>query len=298
MREAMPHAKSALPRAPGLRLKQTRTSPHHQRSGNHRARRRLPRPSRLRPRRGPVSSIALPGAEVALDYIVFDQPHQHNLGISGRVDVIDTATRNVHRIDGFPTREVQRDETRRAGPEQRRWATASSTSGIARMQLVCAVNETTFERGKCTLTSVHTDRSRCGSLPRATPRAQSRLARADRAHRSTGRSRGLRDGRPEQRTSTRTSKTRRRDQLLRNGRRRRRRCGRRPGTRSGRRRPSQPDGDAGMLFVACTSKVESLSLNDNGRRPRLGRRRRRMSTTSTTRAPRTCLSSARARPAS
>ena len=59
-----------------------------------------------------VRSIPLPGAPstgVAMDFIAYDQAHARvwvPAGNTGSVDVIDTASGKVTRIEGFPTAEV------------------------------------------------------------------------------------------------------------------------------------------------------------------------------------------------
>jgi len=66
-----------------------------------------------------VTAIALPGAGpggVSLDYLAFDPATGLvwlPAGPTGSVDVIDTATRRLTRIEGFPTREVERNGNKR-----------------------------------------------------------------------------------------------------------------------------------------------------------------------------------------
>jgi DNA-binding beta-propeller fold protein YncE len=69
-------------------------------------------------------SIALPGAPpaggVVMDFIAYDRAHGRvwvPAGNTGSVDVIDVATDKVTRIEGFATKEVERDGRKRTlGP--------------------------------------------------------------------------------------------------------------------------------------------------------------------------------------
>ena len=227
-----------------------------------------------------TSSIALPGAngeEVALDYIVFD-PHTNTIwvpaGGTGSVDVIDTATRNVHRIDGFPTREVQRDgKTRKLGPSSAAVGDGFVYIGNRADQSVCAVNETTFERGKCTTLNESPDAISYAPTTKqvwvTTPRDNSirvldadslaQTARIELPGAPEGFAMDAQSGRfytnLEDKNKTLVIDVASRAVVTTWD----PKCGE-DGPRSLR-----VDGDAGMLFVACTSKVESLSLNDNGR---------------------------------
>ena len=70
-----------------------------------------------------VTAIALPGAGpdgISLDYLAFDPATGLvwlPAGPTGSVDVVDTATRRLTQIAGFPTREFERDGRKRvAGP--------------------------------------------------------------------------------------------------------------------------------------------------------------------------------------
>src|SRR5690349_18230685 len=70
-----------------------------------------------------VHSIALPGAAatgVYMDYIACDRPHHRvwvPAGNTASVDVIDTATEKLTRVEGFATKEMERNGNKRTvGP--------------------------------------------------------------------------------------------------------------------------------------------------------------------------------------
>ncbi len=75
-----------------------------------------------------VTPIPLPGAGsdgIALDYVTFD-PHTNTVWApigNGSVDVVDTETRKVRKIDGFPAKRVEAMATR---PDRRRCRGARS----------------------------------------------------------------------------------------------------------------------------------------------------------------------------
>ncbi len=227
-----------------------------------------------------ISTIALPGAGsdgVALDYLMFDS-HTSTVWVpaanTGSVDVVDTATRHVHQIDGFPTKEVKRDDgrTRRLGPSSAAFGDNVVYVGNRADQSICAVSETTFERGKCTTLNEAPD-SITYSAPTkqvwvTTPRDNSirildastlaQTARIELPGAPEGFAIDAQSGRYytnlEDRDETlvidvnshavvATWKPH---------------CGE-TGPRSLR-----VDGDAGLLFVACTSKVEALSIHNDG----------------------------------
>jgi hypothetical protein len=108
------------------------------------------------PRSNRISSIALPGGDgsaVSMDYLLYDD-HTKTVwvpaGNTGSVDVVDTATKQVHRIDGFPTKEFERNgQKRTAGPSSAAQGDGVVYIGNRGDQSVCAVSETTLERGTC-----------------------------------------------------------------------------------------------------------------------------------------------------
>ncbi|HEY4184566.1 MAG TPA: hypothetical protein VGP07_05820 [Polyangia bacterium] len=103
-----------------------------------------------------VSKIALPGAPptgVGMDYLAYDGAHHRvwvPAGNTGSVDVIDTASGGVTRIEGFATAQMERRGTKRTvGP-------SSATVGVGVVYVgnradgtVCAVDATTLRRGAC-----------------------------------------------------------------------------------------------------------------------------------------------------
>jgi DNA-binding beta-propeller fold protein YncE len=103
-----------------------------------------------------ISTIALPGGDgsaVSMDYLLYDD-HTKTVwvpaGNTGSVDVVDTATKQVHRIDGFPTKEFERNGQKRiAGPSSAAEGDGVVYIGDRADQSVCAVSEQTLQRGTC-----------------------------------------------------------------------------------------------------------------------------------------------------
>ena len=104
-----------------------------------------------------IAAIALPGGGadgVAMDYLLFD-PRTKTVwvpaGNTGSVDVIDVATGNVSRIDGFPTKEMERNGKKRVvGPS----SATLGPPGIVYVgnrgdSTVCAVDESKLAKGTC-----------------------------------------------------------------------------------------------------------------------------------------------------
>ena len=103
-----------------------------------------------------VRSIALPGAPeggVFMDYLACDRAHHQvwvPAGNTGSVDVIDTTNDKITRIKGFPTREIERNGTKRmVGP-------SSATVGVNMVYIgnradssVCGVIADTLKIGPC-----------------------------------------------------------------------------------------------------------------------------------------------------
>src|SRR5262249_40486966 len=104
-----------------------------------------------------TASLSLPGNGpdgVAMDYILFD-PRTRAVwapaGNTAAVDVVDTATRKIAQVTGFPTRELERNGRKRTvGPS------AATLGGPGTVYVgnrgdssVCAVDETKLVRGTC-----------------------------------------------------------------------------------------------------------------------------------------------------
>jgi hypothetical protein len=103
-----------------------------------------------------LSELALPGAPaggVSLDYLAVDRV-RHRVwvpaGGTGNVDVIDTATQQLHAIEKFPTGEVER------GGRKRTVGTSSATVGDGFVYVgnradasVCAIDATSLARAGC-----------------------------------------------------------------------------------------------------------------------------------------------------
>jgi DNA-binding beta-propeller fold protein YncE len=103
-----------------------------------------------------LSPIALPGASpdgVLLDYLAVDRPHHRvwvPAGGTGRVDVIDTKTQELHPIEKFPTAEVERQGRKRTvGPSSATVGNGFVYVGNRADSSVCAVDATTLERAGC-----------------------------------------------------------------------------------------------------------------------------------------------------
>ena len=103
-----------------------------------------------------VKGIALPGAPadgVFMDFLVYDRA-RHRVwvpaGNTGSVDVIDAATAKVTRIEGFPTKEVERNGNKRTvGP-----SSASIGDGVVYVGdradfSICAVDAESMKKGAC-----------------------------------------------------------------------------------------------------------------------------------------------------
>ena len=104
-----------------------------------------------------VHPLALPGAPatggVFMDYIAYDRAH-HRLwvpaGNTGSVDVVDTATEKVTRVEGFPTAEFERGGTKRTvGPSSATVAEGVVYVGNRGDSGVCAVDAASLQKGAC-----------------------------------------------------------------------------------------------------------------------------------------------------
>jgi len=88
-----------------------------------------------------------------MDYLLYD-PRTRSVwvpaGNTGSVDVVDTATRRVTRIDGFPTRENERNGAKRVvGPSAAALGDAVVYVGNRGDSSVCAVADATLTKGVC-----------------------------------------------------------------------------------------------------------------------------------------------------
>jgi DNA-binding beta-propeller fold protein YncE len=103
-----------------------------------------------------VTPISLPGAPadgVALDYIAIDRAHNRVWvpgGGTGRVDVIDTKTQEVHTIEKFPTAEVERQGKKRTiGPSSASVGDGFVYVGNRADSNVCAVDAKALTLAGC-----------------------------------------------------------------------------------------------------------------------------------------------------
>jgi DNA-binding beta-propeller fold protein YncE len=114
-------------------------------------------PPAQEPGRKPPRSISLPGAPagggVSMDFIAYDRAHGRvwvPAGNTGSVDVIDVATDKVTRIEGFPTREFERDGRKRtAGPSSVAVGDGVVFVGSRGDDTICALDAVSLEKGPC-----------------------------------------------------------------------------------------------------------------------------------------------------
>ena len=103
-----------------------------------------------------VAVLALPGAPpdgVALDYLAIDRA-RHRVwvpaGGTGSTDVIDTITRELRRVETFPTAEMERRGRKRlVGPSSATVGDGVVYVGNRADSTVCAVDAATLDRGGC-----------------------------------------------------------------------------------------------------------------------------------------------------
>ena len=103
-----------------------------------------------------VRSLVLPGggpAGVSMDYLACDRPAGRvwvPAGNTGSVDVIETATDKITRIEGFPTAEVERDGKKRVvGPSSVTLGEGFAYVGNRADSQVCAIDARTLRKGAC-----------------------------------------------------------------------------------------------------------------------------------------------------
>ncbi len=103
-----------------------------------------------------VMALALPGAPpggVMLDYLAVDRA-RHRVwvpaGGTGSIDVIDTGTLEIHRVERYPTTEVERrGKKRMVGPSSATVGDGVVYVGNRADSTVCAVDAVTLARGGC-----------------------------------------------------------------------------------------------------------------------------------------------------
>jgi DNA-binding beta-propeller fold protein YncE len=104
-----------------------------------------------------VRPLALPGAPptgaVFMDYIAYDRT-QHRVwvpaGNTGSVDVIETKSEKITRLDGFPTAEFERAGTRRTvGPSSATVGEGVVYVGNRGDSSVCTVDASALKKGAC-----------------------------------------------------------------------------------------------------------------------------------------------------
>jgi DNA-binding beta-propeller fold protein YncE len=101
-------------------------------------------------------SISLPGAPeggVFLDYLAYDAGH-HNVwvpaGGTGRVDVIDATTGKLTPIEGFPTKEMERNgQKRTVGPTSATVGDGVVYVGNRGDSTICAIDAATLAKKDC-----------------------------------------------------------------------------------------------------------------------------------------------------
>ena len=100
--------------------------------------------------------VGLPGAPpdgVSLDYLAIDRARRRvwvPAGGTGSTDLIDTTTRELRRLENFPTAEVERRGRKRlVGPSSATVGDGVVYVGNRADSTVCAVDAATLERGGC-----------------------------------------------------------------------------------------------------------------------------------------------------
>jgi YVTN family beta-propeller protein len=114
-------------------------------------------PSSPAPSKRPAPrQIALPGAAatgVVMDFIAYDPAHRRlwvPAGDTGSVDVIDIATDKVSRLQGFATKEVERNGRKRTmGPSSVAIGNGVVYVGNRGDDTICAIDAVTLEKGAC-----------------------------------------------------------------------------------------------------------------------------------------------------
>ena len=105
----------------------------------------------------PLQAIALPGAPpeggVFMDYLAYDRAHHRvwvPAGNTGSVDVVDVGSGAVTRIDGFPTKEMERAGRKRiVGPSSATVGNGYVYVGNRGDSSVCAVDAVSLKKAGC-----------------------------------------------------------------------------------------------------------------------------------------------------
>jgi DNA-binding beta-propeller fold protein YncE len=116
---------------------------------------RTPAPARI-PGSSRQASIALPGVSggpVMMDYLAYDRSHRRvwvPAGGTGAVFVIEAQSHHVSRLDGFATREIERDGRKRTvGPSSATVGDGVVYVGNRGDSSVCAFDAASLERRSC-----------------------------------------------------------------------------------------------------------------------------------------------------
>jgi DNA-binding beta-propeller fold protein YncE len=113
-------------------------------------------PAAALPRSYSVSTIALPGGNadgVFMDYLLYD-PRTHAVwvpaGNTGSVDVVDTTTSKLRRVEGFPTQEMERRGKKRVvGPSSATLGDGVVYVGSRGDFTVCAIDDVALTKRAC-----------------------------------------------------------------------------------------------------------------------------------------------------
>jgi DNA-binding beta-propeller fold protein YncE len=113
-------------------------------------------PDRSRANGYTISTIALKGAPadgILMDFLLYD-PRTKAVwipaGNTGSVDVLDTTTGKLARIEGFPTKEIERHGTKRTvGPSSVTLGGDGVYVGNRGDSTICAIDETKLVKGAC-----------------------------------------------------------------------------------------------------------------------------------------------------
>jgi hypothetical protein len=103
-----------------------------------------------------ATTLALPGAPpggVFLDYLGYDTANHRvwvPAGGTGKVDIIDTTTRVMTSIDGFPTKEMERNgQKRMVGPSSVTFGDGVAYVGNRGDSSICAFDRASLAKQGC-----------------------------------------------------------------------------------------------------------------------------------------------------
>ena len=103
-----------------------------------------------------MTSLAIPGGSpdgIFLDYLGFDPATGYvwvPAGPTGSVDVVDSATKKLTRIDGFPTKEIERNGKKHVvGPSSVTFGNGVVYIGNRGDSTICTMDERVPARGTC-----------------------------------------------------------------------------------------------------------------------------------------------------